>query len=601
MLTKFETKSARVKGLSFHPKRPWILTSLHNGVIQLWDYRMCTLIDKFDEHDGPVRGIDFHKQQPLFVSGGDDYKIKVWNYKLRRCLFTLLGHLDYIRTTFFHHEYPWILSASDDQTIRVWNWQSRTCVCVLTGHNHYVMCAQFHPSEDLVVSASLDQTVRVWDISGLRKKNLSPGAVESDVRGITGVDLFGTTDAVVKHVLEGHDRGVNWAAFHPTMPLIVSGADDRQVKIWRMNESKAWEVDTCRGHYNNVSCAVFHPRQELILSNSEDKSIRVWDMSKRTGVQTFRRDHDRFWVLAAHPNLNLFAAGHDGGMIVFKLERERPAYAVHGNMLYYVKDRFLRQLDFNSSKDVAVMQLRSGSKFPVFNMSYNPAENAVLLCTRASNLENSTYDLYTIPKDADSQNPDAPEGKRSSGLTAVWVARNRFAVLDRMHSLLIKNLKNEITKKVQVPNCDEIFYAGTGNLLLRDAESITLFDVQQKRTLASVKISKVKYVIWSADMSHVALLAKHAIVICNRKLEALCNIHENIRVKSGAWDESGAEDGFFVPPTKGTSSIMTCTTLSTSVLHLIGPSTVESRWRNVHSVGPAIVLSSRVKSAGSLQ
>ncbi|NXH23106.1 COPA protein, partial [Bucco capensis] len=539
MLTKFETKSARVKGLSFHPKRPWILTSLHNGVIQLWDYRMCTLIDKFDEHDGPVRGIDFHKQQPLFVSGGDDYKIKVWNYKLRRCLFTLLGHLDYIRTTFFHHEYPWILSASDDQTIRVWNWQSRTCVCVLTGHNHYVMCAQFHPSEDLVVSASLDQTVRVWDISGLRKKNLSPGAVDSDVRGITGVDLFGTTDAVVKHVLEGHDRGVNWAAFHPSMPLIVSGADDRQVKIWRMNESKAWEVDTCRGHYNNVSCAVFHPRQELILSNSEDKSIRVWDMSKRTGVQTFRRDHDRFWVLAAHPNLNLFAAGHDGGMIVFKLERERPAYAVHGNMLYYVKDRFLRQLDFNSSKDVAVMQLRSGSKFPVFNMSYNPAENAVLLCTRASNLENSTYDLYTIPKEADSQNPDAPEGKRSSGLTAVWVARNRFAVLDRMHSILIKNLKNEITKKVQVPNCDEIFYAGTGNLLLRDADSITLFDVQQKRTLASVKISKVKYVIWSADMSHVALLAKHAIMICNRKLESLCNIHENIRVKSGAWDESG--------------------------------------------------------------
>lgn len=77
MLTKFETKSARVKGLSFHPKRPWILASLHNGVIQLWDYRMCTLLEKFDEHDGPVRGICFHSQQPLFVSGGDDYKIKV--------------------------------------------------------------------------------------------------------------------------------------------------------------------------------------------------------------------------------------------------------------------------------------------------------------------------------------------------------------------------------------------------------------------------------------------------------------------------------------------------------------------------------------------
>ena len=48
-------------------------------------------------------------------------------------------------------------------------------------------------------------------------------------------DLFGGGDAIVKYVLDGHDRGVNWAAFHSTLPLIVSGADDRQVKMWRMN------------------------------------------------------------------------------------------------------------------------------------------------------------------------------------------------------------------------------------------------------------------------------------------------------------------------------------------------------------------------------
>jgi WD40 repeat protein len=45
--------------------RPWILVSLHSSTIQLWDYRMGTLIDRFEEHDGPVRGIDFHKTQPL--------------------------------------------------------------------------------------------------------------------------------------------------------------------------------------------------------------------------------------------------------------------------------------------------------------------------------------------------------------------------------------------------------------------------------------------------------------------------------------------------------------------------------------------------------
>ena len=36
-------------------------------------------------------------------------------------------------------------------------------------------------------------------------------------------------------------------------------------------------------------------------------------------------------------SLSCFLSGHDSGMIVFKLERERPAYAVHGNTLYYTK------------------------------------------------------------------------------------------------------------------------------------------------------------------------------------------------------------------------------------------------------------------------
>lgn len=269
MLVKCETKSNRVKGLSFHPKLSWILASLHNGTIQLWDYRIGSLIDKFEEHEGgPVRGVCFHLSQPLFVSGGDDYKIKVWNYKLRRCIFTLLGHLDYIRTVEFHDDYPWILSASDDQTIRIWNWQSRSCIAVLTGHNHYVMCAHFHPKEDLVVSASLDQTVRVWDTSGLRDKTVAIGIAPGAVGGAGSNDVFGTSDAVVKYVLEGHDRGVNWASFHPTLPLIVSGADDRLIKLWRMNDTKAWEVDTLRGHFNNVSCVMFHPKKDWGLTKT---------------------------------------------------------------------------------------------------------------------------------------------------------------------------------------------------------------------------------------------------------------------------------------------------------------------------------------------
>ena len=71
----------------------------------------------------------------------------------------------------------------------------------------------------------------------------------------------------------------------------------------------------------------------------------------------------------------------------------------------------------------------------------------------------------------------------------------RFAVLDRQHNIVVKNLKNEVTKKVSVHSMgtvEEMFYGGTGKLLLRDSEGLSLFDIQQKRSLAKAKISKCR-------------------------------------------------------------------------------------------------------------
>lgn len=551
MLTKFESKSNRVKGLSFHPVRPWILASLHNGQIQLWDYRMGTCLDKFEEHEGPVRGVDFHRVQPLFVSGGDDYKVKVWDYKLRRCLFTCLGHLDYIRTVQFHVEYPWIVSASDDQTIRIWNWQSRNCISVLTGHNHYVMCAGFHPKEDLIVSASLDQTVRVWDTTGLRRKTVRGAPSTSDDGNVVARvnnELFGGNDALVKYVLEGHERGANWASFHPTLPLVVSGADDRQVKLWRMNETKAWEVDTMRGHTNNVSCVLFHPKHELIISNSEDRTIRVWDISKRQGVQTFRRESDRFWILAAHPDQNLLAAGHDGGMSVFKLERERPAFHSHGGQrCFYVKDRYLRLHEFSNGRDIPLVSLRrttttttpgvgGGPKALKFNI-LNKTENNVLVTTNESG---GSYELITFSTD-NSRSGDAQDVRRGHGLDAVFIQRDRFVVLNAMKQLAITNMENNVVKTIPSPiaGVDGLFFGGAnGRVILKSEDRVVMFDVMARRILAELHVSRVKYVCWNKDFSMIALFSKHQLVLANKKFEQLCIIGETVNLKGGCWDES---------------------------------------------------------------
>lgn len=63
MNTIFEAKSHRVKGISFHPTNPWILTSLHNGEILLYDYINGMLIHKFIEHEGNFISFSLKKSQ----------------------------------------------------------------------------------------------------------------------------------------------------------------------------------------------------------------------------------------------------------------------------------------------------------------------------------------------------------------------------------------------------------------------------------------------------------------------------------------------------------------------------------------------------------
>ena len=67
------------------------------------------------------------------------------------------------------------------------------------------------------------------------------------------------------------------------------------------------------------------------------------------------------------------------GMIVFKLERERPAYATHGDVLYYIKDRYLRTYDTATLRDNPLIATRrpgaGGANQARFYPRFRPPSN----------------------------------------------------------------------------------------------------------------------------------------------------------------------------------------------------------------------------------
>ncbi|EKE40830.1 coatomer alpha subunit, putative [Entamoeba nuttalli P19] len=336
-----ENQSERVKTAVFHPTATLLMCSLHNGDIQIWDYRTKILLHTYPHaHNGAVRGLCFHPNRPLVVSGGDDCVIRMWNYRDSHsdnaCVGEFKGHSDYIRSTYFHPTKPWILSCSDDRTIRIWNYLSFKCIAILTGHDHYVLSAHFHPRPEIpfVISSSYDSTVRVWDIKDL---------YENEPRGDGAVDLAGS----VKFNITPEQFAVNNAIFHPTLQLIFTCGDDKTIKMWRYNDSSCWSEGVFRGHTHNVTaCTVMG---DYLISVSEDKCVNVFDIKTQKLIRSFRTN-GRIWCIEKHPLENLFAIGCDTGLKVFKLESERPAYFVTGKSVYYQTASSINKFDMSTNE-----------------------------------------------------------------------------------------------------------------------------------------------------------------------------------------------------------------------------------------------------------
>ena len=57
--------------------------------------------------------------------------------------------------------------------------------------------------------------------------------------------------------MSGHQRGVNWACFHPSNNYLASGSDDKTIRLWKYSGGVVWHTTTLNGHTHNVCSVMF--------------------------------------------------------------------------------------------------------------------------------------------------------------------------------------------------------------------------------------------------------------------------------------------------------------------------------------------------------
>lgn len=125
--------------------------------------------------------------------------------------------------------------------------------------------------------------------------------------------------AVFERKLEGHTNWVNSVAVSPDGRWVVSGSDDKTVKIWDLETGEC--RGTLEGHEQRVSSVTITSDGRRILSGSWDGTIRVWDLQTDHQLYIWKDHNLQVLDVCSLPNgKRAFSAGLDGTLRLWNID-----------------------------------------------------------------------------------------------------------------------------------------------------------------------------------------------------------------------------------------------------------------------------------------
>jgi hypothetical protein len=114
-------------------------------------------------------------------------------------------------------------------------------------------------------------------------------------------------------IIKGHEGAVQSVAVTPDGSRIVSGSDDKTIRIW---DAKTFtELAQLKGHKDSVQSVAVTPDGARIVSGSSDNTVRIWDAKTFKELAQLKGHEDWVQSVAITPDGTRIVSGSDDKII----------------------------------------------------------------------------------------------------------------------------------------------------------------------------------------------------------------------------------------------------------------------------------------------
>uniref|UniRef100_A0A672H8Z0 WD repeat-containing protein 37 n=1 Tax=Salarias fasciatus TaxID=181472 RepID=A0A672H8Z0_SALFA len=294
--------------LSVTRTQPVVLgTASADHTAMLWSIETGKCLLKYTGHQGSVNSIKFHPTEQMALTASGDQTAHIWRYLVQLPTpqpvadISVTGRNSTVSLTERRRlllpppqqtpcEDDVDFSDKDDADGEAEGPADcpslRVATTTLRSHQGVVIAADWLVGGKQVVTASWDRAANLYDVE--------------------------TSELV--HSLTGHDQELTHCCTHPTQRLVVTSSRDTTFRLWDFRDPSIHSVNVFQGHTDTVTSAVFTVGDNVV-SGSDDRTVKVWDLKNmRSPIATIRTDSavNRISVSTNH---KVIALPHDNRQV----------------------------------------------------------------------------------------------------------------------------------------------------------------------------------------------------------------------------------------------------------------------------------------------